>query len=258
MCTFDKFCFMNFIAIIPARYGSTRFPGKPLVNINGKTMVHNVYLQASKVFDTVYVATDDKRIFDEVMKFGGNAVMTLKKHKSGTDRCAEALKKIEVIEDKKYNIVVNIQGDEPFIKTEQLLEIKKCFKSKKTQIASLAKPINNVDDIFNQHKPKLVINSNNEAIYFSRSPIPFVRGHKQEKWISKHLFYKHIGLYAYKAEILDEITKLKQSPLEIVESLEQLRWIENGYKIKIGFTEHESISIDTPRDLEKIKQIGLL
>ncbi|MDD2385302.1 MAG: 3-deoxy-manno-octulosonate cytidylyltransferase [Bacteroidales bacterium] len=249
---------MDFIAIIPARYASTRFPGKPLININGKTMIHTVYVQAKKVFSEVYVATDDERILVEVQRFGGKVVMTKKKHKSGTDRCAEAIDKIELLENKTYDVVINIQGDEPFIKTEQLNEIKLCFKLKKTQIATLVKPINNKDDIFNPHKPKVVISKNNEAIYFSRSPIPYLRGHKNTNWVSKHLFYKHIGLYGYRKDILKAITELPQSPLEIAESLEQLRWLENGYKIKIGFTEHESISIDTPRDIEKIRQIGLL
>ncbi|PLX08936.1 MAG: 3-deoxy-manno-octulosonate cytidylyltransferase [Marinilabiliales bacterium] len=249
---------MDFIAIIPARYASTRFPGKPLININGKTMVHNVYLQACKVFETVYVATDDERILNEVLSFGGKAVMTMKKHKSGTDRCAEAIEKIETLENKDYDVVVNVQGDEPFIKTEQLNEIKSSFKLKKTQIATLIKPINNKDDIFNPNKPKVVISNKNEAIYFSRSPIPFLRGQKDNKWVSKHLYYKHIGLYGYRKDILKEITKLYTSPLEKAESLEQLRWLENGYKIKVGFTEHESISIDTPRDIEKIRQVGLL
>lgn len=258
MYFYGKIKIMNFIAIIPARYGSTRFPGKPLVNINGKTMVHNVYLQAKKVFDTVYVATDNAKIIDEVDSFDGKAVMTKKKHKSGTDRCAEAIEKIEVLENKTYDIVVNIQGDEPFIKIEQLLEVKNSFSLKKTQIATLVKPINNKEDIFNPHKPKVVINSKDEAIYFSRSPIPYIRGQKDAKWVSKHLFYKHIGLYGYRKDILLEITKLKPSSLEIAESLEQLRWIENGYTIKVGYTEHESISIDTPKDIEKIKQVGLL
>ncbi|MDD4150479.1 MAG: 3-deoxy-manno-octulosonate cytidylyltransferase, partial [Bacteroidales bacterium] len=193
---------MEFIAIIPARYSSTRFPGKPLVNINGKTMVHNVYIQAKKVFAEVYVATDDERILMEVQRFGGKAVMTKKKHKSGTDRCAEAIDKIEILENKTYDIIINIQGDEPFIKTEQLKEIKLCFKLKRTQIATLVKPINNKDDIFNPHKPKVVISKNKEAIYFSRSPIPYLRGHKDTKWVSKHLFYKHIGLYCYRKDIL--------------------------------------------------------
>jgi 3-deoxy-manno-octulosonate cytidylyltransferase (CMP-KDO synthetase) len=184
--------------------------------------------------------------------------MTLKKHKNGTDRCAEAIQKIENQEEKAFDVIVNIQGDEPYIKTEQLEDIKKCFKLKRTQIATLAKPINNQEDIFNSNKPKVIINNKSEAIYFSRSTIPYLRGEKQNKWISKHLFYKHIGLYAYRKDILLEITKLKPSSLEIAESLEQLRWIENGYKIKVALTEHESISIDTPKDLDRIKQIGLL
>ncbi len=249
---------MNIVAIIPARYASTRFPGKPLVNINGKTMVNNVYIQASKVFETVYVATDDDRIAKEIENFGGKYVMTSKKHKSGTDRCAEAIIKIEEAEEKEFDVVVNIQGDEPFIKTEQLAELKKCFNKKRTQIATLVKPINNKDDLFNPNKPKVVISTSNEAIYFSRSPIPYLRGQKETNWISKHLYYKHIGLYGYRKDILLEITKLQQTPLELAESLEQLRWVESGYKIKVAFTEHESISIDTPKDLEKIKEIGLL
>ena len=249
---------MNIVAIIPARYASTRFPGKPLVNINGKSMVHNVYTQVSKVFDTVYVATDDNRISAEVEKFGGKFVMTSKKHKSGTDRCAEAIIKIEELEQKEFDIVVNVQGDEPFIKTEQLEELKSCFGKKRTQIATLVKPINNKEDLFNPNKPKVVISTENEAIYFSRSPIPYLRGQKETNWISKHLYYKHIGLYGYKKSVLLEITKLSQTPLELAESLEQLRWVENGYKIKVAFTEHESISIDTPKDLEKVKEIGLL
>ena len=249
---------MNIAAIIPARYASTRFPGKPLVNINGKTMIHNVYIQAKKVFEVVYVATDDNRISKEIESFGGKYVMTSKKHKSGTDRCAEAIQKIEEAEGKEFDVVINIQGDEPFIKTEQLIEIKKCFNKKRTQIATLVKPINNKEDIFNTNKPKVVINKYNEAIYFSRSTIPYIRGHRETTWITKHLFYKHIGLYGYRKDVLLEITKLEQTPLEIAESLEQLRWIENGYKIKVAFTEHESVSIDTPKDLEKIKEVGLL
>lgn len=249
---------MEFIAIIPARFGSTRFHGKPLVQINNKSMVHNVYVQASLVFDEVWVATDDVRIVNEVESFGGNVVLTKKKHKSGTDRCAEAIEKIQTLKNKKWDVVINVQGDEPFIKTEQLKEIKKCFKSKRTQIATLIKPINNKEDIFNTNKPKVVINNKNEAIYFSRLPIPFLRGIDEKRWVTKHSFYKHIGLYGYRTDILLEITKLEVSKLEKAESLEQLRWIENGYKIKTAFTEHESISIDTPKDLEKVKQLGLL
>jgi len=249
---------MKFIAIIPARYGSKRFPGKPLALINGKIMVQRVYEQASKVFEHVYVATEDTRIYDAVRSFGGNVVMTSKKHRSGTDRCAEAITTIANELNTAFDVVVNIQGDEPFIQTEQLHEIKKCFRSKSTQIATLIKPINNQEDIFNPNKPKVVVNQKNEAVYFSRSPIPYIRGVKEQRWITNHQYYKHIGLYAYRIDVLTEITKLKASPLEIAESLEQLRWIENSYKIKVAFTEHESISVDTPKDLEQIRQIGLI
>lgn len=249
---------MNFIVIIPARYASTRFPGKPLVNINGKSMIQNVYEQARKVFDCVYVATDDERIYSAVLAFSGKVVMTKKKHKSGTDRCAEAIGKIEAIEKKIFDVVVNIQGDEPFINPEQIITIKKCFKSKKTQIVTLAKYISNLEDLLDINKPKVVVNKKGEAIYFSRSIIPYYRNLDKKRWLTNHKYYKHIGLYAYRKDILLEITKLPQSSLEKAESLEQLRWIENSYKIKIAYTEYESLSIDTPRDLEYARQIKLL
>ncbi len=248
---------MNFIGIIPARYASTRFPGKPLVMINGKMMIQRVFEQASKVFDHVVVATDDKRIFEAVEGFGGKVVMTSKKHRSGTDRCAEAVSIYESDYDIEFDVVVNIQGDEPFIYPEQLKEVAACFKNKKVQIATLAKPINNSEDIFNPNKPKVIVNKKQDAIYFSRSPIPYVRDEKQEKWV-KYRFYKHIGLYAYRKDVLHKITRLDATPLEIAESLEQLRWIENGYKIKVEFTEYESISIDTKADLKKVDTIGLM
>jgi len=249
---------MNFIAIIPARYSSTRFPGKPLVIIDGKTMIQRVFEQASKSFQYVYVATDDKRIVENVKSFGGKYVVTSKRHKSGTDRCAEAIDIIREQEKMDFNVIVNVQGDEPFVQPEQFEQIKRPFRLKRTQIATLVKPINNMDDIFNINKPKVVLNKKSEAIYFSRSPIPFYRGKKEKKWIHNHLYFKHIGLYAYRYDILKEIAALNQTPLEIAESLEQLRWIENGYKIKVEFTEHETLSIDTKKDLLKIQHIGLI
>ncbi|MFO7790539.1 MAG: 3-deoxy-manno-octulosonate cytidylyltransferase [Bacteroidales bacterium] len=249
---------MDFIAIIPARYGSTRFPGKPLAYINGKTMIQRVFEQASKSFDMVYVATDDKRIAQKVGDFGGKYIMTSRRHKSGTDRCAEAIEKIRDIEKKEFDVIVNVQGDEPFVQPEQFERIKKPFRFKRTQIATLAKPIINQDDIFNPNKPKLILNRKNEAIYFSRSPIPYVRGKPQKKWIYQQQFYKHIGLYAYRYKILKDIAALKRSPLEIAESLEQLRWIENGYKIRVEMTEHEAVSIDTKKDLDRLEHIGLI
>lgn len=249
---------MNIVGIIPARYGSTRFPGKPLVDIAGKSMIQRVYEQASKVFDAVYVATDDKRIEKAVKDFNGKVVMTSKKHTSGTDRCAEAIDIIHEESDMQFDVIVNIQGDEPFIQPEQLNKLVSCFKKKSTQIATLVKPIINSEDILNPNNPKVVINNNNEAIYFSRSPIPYIRGVKEQDWINKHQFYKHIGLYGYRIDILKKITTLEPSSLEIVESLEQLRWIENGYKIKVEFTEFESISIDTRKDLKKINNQSLI
>jgi 3-deoxy-manno-octulosonate cytidylyltransferase (CMP-KDO synthetase) len=248
---------MKFIGIIPARYASTRFPGKPLVDIAGKTMIQRVYEQSSKAIDTVIVATDDKRIEKAVIGFGGKVVMTSKKHKSGTDRCNEAVEKYIEETGESFDVVVNIQGDEPFIQPEQLKNVMSCFKTKSTQIATLVKPINNSEDILNKNKPKVVLNTKSEAIYFSRSPIPFVRGPKVADWVKKHQFYKHIGLYAYRIDILKKITELEQTPLEIAESLEQLRWIENGYKIKVEQTEFESIAIDTKQDLKKIN-FGLM
>ncbi|MEI8085522.1 MAG: 3-deoxy-manno-octulosonate cytidylyltransferase [Paludibacter sp.] len=246
---------MRFVGIIPARFASTRFLGKPLVDIGGKSMIQRVYEQVSKSLADVYVATDDQRIFNAVLGFGGNVIMTSDQHKSGTDRCYEAFSKL----DEKFDVIINVQGDEPFIQPEQILELQKCFEETDTQIATLAKVFNEVDgfDALNNPKsPKLVINKRNEAMYFSRSVIPFYRGAEPKEWISIQPYYKHVGIYAYKAEVLRDLTLLEQSPLEISESLEQLRWLENGYRIKVGFTDVETVGIDTPEDLEKVK--GLL
>lgn len=239
----------KFIGIIPARYASTRFPGKPLQLIGGKSMIQRVFEQVSKVLPTVYVATDDQRIFDAVEAFGGNVVMTSENHKSGTDRCFEAFQKV----GEGKEIVINIQGDEPFIQTSQIETICQCFDNKETQIATLVKPFKSSDGtkaLFNPNSPKVLLNKDSEAIYFSRNVIPYLRGKEQEDWINLHTYYKHIGLYAYRGDVLKEITQLPQSSLELAESLEQLRWIENGYKIKVGVTEVETIGIDTPEDLK--------
>ncbi len=242
---------MKFIGIIPARYASKRLPGKPLIDIGGKPMIQRVYEQVSKVLDTVFVATDDERIEKAVLNFQGKVIMTSKNHKTGTDRCAEAIDKIHQSLNKKFDVIINIQGDEAFIHTEQIKKIMECFQNPSTQIATLIKPIKNSEEIFNTNKVKVVINNNKEAIYFSRSPIPCIRNAEKEEL---HKFYEHIGLYAYKYDTLKEITKLPQSTLELAESLEQLRWIENGYKIKVEITEYESISIDTGDDLKKINE----
>ncbi len=243
---------MDFIGIIPARFASTRFPGKPLVDINGKTMIERVYEQAKKALEYVYVATDDERIANEVHRFGGRVVMTSEKHQSGTDRVAEAIEIIRKETKENFDVVINIQGDEPFIQPKQIEEIKTCFDNPLTKIATLVKKIENTEDIFDVNKPKVIFNKKMQAIYFSRSPIPYLRGTEKEQWHLKHDFYKHIGMYAYKIKTLKELTELEQSPLELAESLEQLRWIENGYAIYVAITKFDSFGVDTPEDLRKI------
>lgn len=247
---------MRFVGIIPARFASTRFPGKPLVMIGGKTMIQRVYEQVSLVLKDVYVATDDKRIYDAVIAFGGKVVMTSEMHKSGTDRCYEAFSKLE----EQFDVVINIQGDEPFIQPIQIETLMNCFGSLEVEIATLAKMVtknDGLEGLSNPNSPKLVVNKRNEAMYFSRSVIPYYRGVELEDWVSKHNYYKHVGIYAYRTDVLRELTLLEQSPLEIVESLEQLRWLENGYRIKVGYTDVESVGIDTPEDLEKVKDLLL-
>jgi 3-deoxy-manno-octulosonate cytidylyltransferase (CMP-KDO synthetase) len=244
-----------FAGIIPARYGSSRFPGKPLVMIGDKPMVQLVYEKASKVLGLVYVATDDIRIADAVKGFGGKAVMTLSTHMSGTDRCAEAVNKIADETGIKIDVAINIQGDEPFIKPEQIALLMNCFNSNDVEIATLIRNTEPGEDIFNPNQPKVIINKNNDAIYFSRSVIPFIRDSEKEEWSEKYRFFKHIGLYGYRTTTLKKITLLERSTLEIAESLEQNRWLENGYKIRTAVTKWETIGIDTPEDLEKAKQL---
>lgn len=244
---------MNFIGIIPARYASTRFPAKPLAMLGGKTVIQRVYEQVSKSMDAVYVATDDQRIYQAVEQFGGKVVMTGTDLKSGTDRCQQAYQRI----GETYDVIVNIQGDEPFIQSAQLDTIRKCFDDPDTQIATLVKPFTpeqGFEALANVNSPKVVVDKNMRAIYFSRSIIPYIRKGEQKDWMTMHTYYKHIGLYAYRAEVLAEITALPQSSLEIAESLEQLRWIENGYTIKVGVTDIETIGIDTPEDLARAER----
>lgn len=244
---------MKYIGIIPARYASTRFPGKPLELLGGKPMIQRVYEQVAGILDEAYVATDDERIEATVKSFGGKVVMTSTLHRSGTDRCYEAYTKV----GQGYDVVVNIQGDEPFIQPEQLYAVKACFNDEKTQIATLVKPFtpsDGIDALFNPNSPKVVVDKDMHALYFSRSVIPYLRNYPREEWLSRHVYYKHIGLYAYRAEILKEITALPQSELELAESLEQLRWLENGYTIKVGISQVETIGIDTPEDLVKAEE----
>ncbi|MBR1596328.1 MAG: 3-deoxy-manno-octulosonate cytidylyltransferase [Phocaeicola sp.] len=241
---------MKFIGIIPARYASTRFPAKPLAMLGGKPVIQRVYEQVCGVLDEAYVATDDERIETAVKSFGGKVVMTSVNHKSGTDRCYEAYTKV----GDGYDVIVNIQGDEPFIQRSQLEAVKACFDDETTQIATLVKPFtpeNGFDALENVNSPKVVVDKRMNALYFSRSIIPFMRNKDKNEWLSGHTYYKHIGLYAYRASVLKEITSLPQSSLELAESLEQLRWLENGYKIKVGLTNVETIGIDTPADLER-------
>lgn len=241
---------MQSVGIIPARFNSSRFPGKPLIDIKGKSMIQRVYEQAKKAdnLHEVVVATDDQRIYDAVKEFHGNVVMTSENHQSGTDRCLEAYEKLE----EKYEIIVNIQGDEPFISPEQIQLILSCFGHENTEIATLVKLIEEEDDLWNSNKPKAIIDENDFAIYFSRQCIPFIRDAEKNLWIDDFNFYKHIGMYAYKADTLKAICQLKPSKLEIAEGLEQLRWIENGYRIRTAISNDESISIDTPEDLMNI------
>lgn len=242
---------MNALGIIPARYASTRFPGKPLVNIQGKTMIRRVYEQASKSSSLggVVVATDDDRIFKEVESFGGKAVMTSIHHKNGTERCVEALEKQGKA---NWDVVVNIQGDEPFIHPEQIDKVVGCFMNNAVQIATLARFLTNEKDLHNHSIIKVVRKNSGEALYFSRSPIPYCRDANGDNWVSKHNYLKHIGLYAFRTQVIEKLVALPPSTLELAESLEQLRWLENGYPIYVTLTDQESISIDTPEDLQKI------
>jgi 3-deoxy-manno-octulosonate cytidylyltransferase (CMP-KDO synthetase) len=247
---------MKYLGIIPARYASTRFPGKPLADIAGKPMIQRVYEQVAGLLDEVCVATDDDRIFQAVSSFGGKVVMTSSSHRSGTDRCHEALSKIRG----RFDIVINIQGDEPFIKPAQIELLKACFDDPKTPIATLVNPFPDTvhfDVLFNPNTPKVILNKNKEAIYFSRSVVPYIRGEHYTEWLKQFTFYRHTGIYAYKTDVLGEITALPPSPLELAESLEQLRWIENGYAIKAGIIDEETLGVDTPEDLEKAVKLFL-
>lgn len=246
---------MNYIAIIPARYQSTRFPGKPLALLGNKPIIQHVYENALSALAQVWVATDDKRIADTVSAFGGKVVMTRSDHQSGTDRCAEAAEKIGQQLD--FDVVINIQGDEPFVRREQLEALKGCFSDPETQIATLIKKADSTAEVFNPNRPKVVIDNRQQALLFSRSAIPYIRGKENGLWADAHPFYCHLGMYAYRRNVLREITKLSPSALELAESLEQLRWLENGYRIKTALTLFESIGIDTPDDLEAAKRLLL-
>ena len=241
---------MKFMAIIPARYASTRFPGKPLAVLGGKTVIQRVYEQVSSVLSEVYVATDDERIYQCVESFGGRAVMTRTDHKSGTDRIQEAVEKIGTDAD----VIINVQGDEPFIQPSQVETLMHLFDASETQIGTLGKPFESLEAVENPNSPKIVTDVRGFAMYFSRSVIPFIRGVERADWFGQYPFLKHLGIYAYRRNVLAEVTRLPQGQLEKAESLEQLRWLENGYRIRVGLTDVETVGIDTPADLERAEQ----
>ncbi len=245
---------MKVIAIIPARYASTRFPGKPLAVLGGKPVIQRVYEKVAPLVDMAIVATDDARIYDAVERFNGRVVMTSPDHKSGTDRVQEAYRKVCEALQTEYDVIINVQGDEPFIAAQQIQAVKDCFMDAQTDIATLVKPFHPEDGLealLNPNSPKVVVGLKGQALYFSRSVIPYLRGIPQEEWLQRHTFFKHIGLYAYRPEALARITAMPQTPLEQAESLEQLRWLENGLRITVRQVDIETVGIDTPEDLTR-------
>lgn len=241
------------IGIIPARFASSRFPGKPLVDIAGKSMIERVYSQAKKSvsLSDVIVATDNEAIVNKVIGFGGKVCLTSPDHPSGTDRCAEVIASMQI----ECDAVINIQGDEPFIDPRQIDLLSGCFDDQRTDLATLIKKISSPEVLFNPNAPKVIVGSDEFAIYFSRHPVPYVRGFEEELWLGHHSFYQHIGIYGYRPGVLKKITELPPSSLERAEKLEQLRWIENGYRIKTAITPYDTIAIDTPEDLEKVLNV---
>ncbi len=241
----------DFIAIIPARYASSRFPGKPLAQLGGRTVIERVYRRVSEALPNVVVALDDERIAQAVDAFGGKWVMTSPNHKSGTDRCCEAYD----LAGGNQRVVINVQGDEPFVRVEQIEAIMHCFDSPGTRIATLVKPFTGtIAELENPNSPKVVVDNNGNALYFSRSVIPHLRGTSREQWPAAHQYFTHLGMYAFTAQALHEVTALPQSSLELAESLEQLRWLQNGYSIKTAITHTATIGIDTPADLERAER----
>lgn len=246
---------MNIIGVIPARYQSSRLVGKPLADIGGKIMIQRVYEQAKKAncLQEVYVATDDQRIFDEVKNFGGEVVMTAESHKSGTDRCGEVA---QILQKKQaIDVIINIQGDEPFINPNQINEVGKLFKQETTQIATLVKVIDNQEELTNVNIPKVVLAATGKAVYFSRQTIPFLRNYPIEQWLTQHTFYKHIGIYGYRTNILAQLVQLPIATLEKMECLEQLRWLANDFEIQTAVTTYATIAVDTPKDLALARQL---
>ena len=249
---------MNFLGIIPARYLSSRFPAKPMAVIDGKSMIKRVWEQAAKAMDNLVVATDSEIIRNEVESFGGNVVMTDTSHQSGTDRCAEAVEIFQKEKGVEIDVVINIQGDEPFIDPKQIIQLMEAFSNAEIQIATLIKKITDTESLFDPNEPKVIVDNNFNANYFSRATIPYNRKEKEKNWLKYHTYYKHIGTYGYSTDTLIEISKLEKTPLEKLESLEQLRWLESGYSIKCLITEIDTLSVDTVADLENMREKGFL
>ncbi len=240
---------MNIYGVIPARYASTRFPGKPLIDLAGKTMIQRVYEQSKKcsLLKDVIIATDDQRIYDHAISIGARVVMTSENHTSGTDRCAEVLEQLH-----DCDVIINIQGDEPLINPDQISLLCSCFEDTNTDIATLVKKIESEETLFNHNTPKVIIDHKSFALYFSRECIPHLRNIERKDWLKNFTYYQHIGIYGYTSDVLKKITKLQSSSLEQAESLEQLRWLENGYKIKTAVTSFDSIAIDCAEDVDKV------
>ena len=243
---------MKALGIIPARYESSRFPGKPLIDLKGKTMIQRVYERASEctALSKVIVATDDQRIFDEVKSFGGEVMMTSTSHRNGTERCGEVVDTYS-----EYEVVINIQGDEPLIHPKQLERIISVFDENEVKIATIARKIENIEAIRNPNRVKVALDKNQNALYFSRSPIPHVAQKPHDEWMATTTFHKHIGLYAWRSETLMELLTLSPTELEMAESLEQLRWLENGYKIRCIISDLDTPNIDVPEDVEKVLEL---
>ncbi len=247
---------MKILGVIPARYASTRFPGKPLAMIGDRPMIQWVWEGVSKIslLSDAVVATDDERIFDCVRNFGGKVVMTSSQHRSGTDRCGEVLRTMGV-EAAQYDVVINIQGDEPNVACSQIEMVASCFFDPTVQIATLKKRIQTPDQLFSPNVVKVVSDLSGNALCFSRHPLPYLRGVEESQWLSQYAYYKHIGIYAFRREVLQQVVQLAPSPIEKAESLEQMRWMENGYKIAVRETQEENISVDTPADLDALLKI---
>jgi 3-deoxy-manno-octulosonate cytidylyltransferase (CMP-KDO synthetase) len=248
---------MHILGIIPARYHSSRFPGKPLVDIAGKPMIQRVYEQAllSQTLSEVIVATDDERIMKAVEGFQGKAILTRSDHNSGTERCSEVVDSMQ-IKGKTFDLVINIQGDEPYINPLQIDEVAACFDDPSVSIATLARRIESEKELFDPNVVKVVFGHAGDALYFSRHPIPYRQKVEKAQWLTGLAYFKHIGIYAYQPEVLKKITTLQSSILEQAESLEQLRWLENGFQIRVSKTHFDSHAIDTPDDLSKFFNIG--